>query len=242
MYHPVEIRIAQDHGHGQFKHLPMEMEFAPGETLLSVSPPEKEIVWQIYVVTYGELTPSPPTSDFWFVHWQVGVKKHTVPLLHSVTDFPYPMWAPCTQSNPHWLEAHNETGATQTIDAQFYLVTFDRNEEWARWMSDLILLGYRFGVGDEILKAVGLGRSEFGEILVDREDYLVKQYGLVGKLGTSERLKILVESVQELIDLIKRLPELVREAPEVPEVPQEEAFEALQKMPDPDNVKDPSNG
>ena len=228
MYHPIEVRVAQDHGHGEFRSFPLEMPFAPGTTLFSVSPPEKAKVWEIYVVTYGEITPSPPTSDFWFEHWQVGVKRHTTPFVHSLMDFPNPMWAPCTQASPHRIEAHNETGAVQTVDVQFYLITFDRDEDWGKWMADLILLGHRLGVGTDILKAVGLSPLEFEGILSDRRDVLIEEY----PFAVNVQLKVLVEGVHRLIALIERLPEV--RVPEVPEaIPEAEVEEALQRRPDP---------
>lgn len=208
MYQPPEIRLAINSGLGRFKEYPLQATFAVGQTDLNITPPSADIIWQVFVVNYGELDPSAPTSNFYFVQKQIEVKEHNVPMVHSVMDFPYPVWMLCTQSNPLVLEAHNNTGAQQTLDIAYYLVTFDNKKDWAKWISDLISLGFNMGLSDSILNAVGLTLSDFNEVLAGRSDYWITRHGLAGPLGAYYRLDQVVSRLDRLIQLLEALPDL----------------------------------
>ncbi len=234
MYQPQEVRIAINTRMGRFKQYPVETTFAPGQTDISIAPPTADIVWQIFVVNYGELTPGPPTSNFYFVQRQVEVKEHNVPMVHSVLDSPYPLWVLCTQSNPLSLEAHNNTGVNQTLDIAYYLVTFDRNTEWAKWISDLMLLGFQIGIDDDILAAVALSSVEFTEILEARQGYWIDRHGLAGPLGAYYRLDQVVSRLDRLISLLELLPGIQEQLPPAPETPEASLLKVL-KHPDPED-------
>jgi len=176
-YIPDEIKIALDGYYADFKHEPLEIDIPPGDPAATVTfePAKKNIIWQIYVMLFGELTPAGPTSDVWFKHWQVGVKPHKDPMVHSILDFPYPMWANCNKGNPHYIELHNLTDETQTVDLQIYMAVFSKPRDYAEWFSDLILMGKRYSVGREILKLTGMDVAEFEEVYEERKKELLRK-------------------------------------------------------------------
>jgi len=176
-YIPDEIKIAIDGRYAEFQHEPFSIDMPPGDPAFTAhfGPKERDRVWQMYVMTFGDITPVGPTQDVWFRHWQIGVREHNDPMDHSLLDFPYPMWAPATKNNPHYIEVHNLTGDVQNVDLQVYFAFFYSKEDYARWMADLILLGYRLDVGHDFLRTAGMSRKEFESIYEDQRDKMVKK-------------------------------------------------------------------
>lgn len=168
VFAPLEIRIAFDHGHAGFKHEPLELTIAPGMTLLTFAPSKPELVWQYYLWTFGNVTPIGPTSAVYFVHWQEGVKGHVDPLVHSLLDFEYSIWANSTMANPHYVRIFNLTGAPQTLDLQLWMAEFPNRTAYLKWYCDLIIAGLRNNIGDVLLQIMKVTRPEFETILEDR--------------------------------------------------------------------------
>jgi len=165
---PLELRIAFDRGYALFKHEPLEMQIPPGTFTIMFAPSDPDVIWQYYLWTFGQVSPAGPTSRLYFYHWQEGVKKHADPMVHSLIDFEYKIWAWSSKANPHYIEVHNETGEIQTVDMQFWMGVFPNPRTYAYWYADLILLGLRNDVGDYILKACKMSREEFEKILEER--------------------------------------------------------------------------
>ena len=182
---PLEIRIAFDQGYAMYKHEPIvDFQVAPGTTLISFAPAEAAVVWQFYVWTFGEVDPAGPTSQLYFIHWQEGVKRHTDYMVHSLLDFEYPIWAVSTQANPHYLEMHNETGVTQTIDLQLHMAVFPNPSAYIDWYCDLILMGLRNDISDYLLTIMNISRDDFERRLNRRRETvcLSKLESLVARL------------------------------------------------------------
>jgi len=173
---PLEIRIAFDHGHAQFRHEPLEIPIPPGapSMLISFAPVRPALIWQYYLWTFGAVVPAGPTSKLYFKHWQEGVVRHDDPMVHSLLDFEYPVWANATLTNPHYIECYNLTGQTQTIDLQLWLAEFPTAGAYIDWYCDLIILGLRCDIAGYILKAMELKREEFEERLQTRRKVLQK--------------------------------------------------------------------
>jgi hypothetical protein len=165
---PQEIRVAFDHGHALFKHEPLEFAIPPGTLLISFAPASATLVWQLFLFTFGRVSPAGPTSDLYFTHWQEGVARHDDPMVHSLLDFEYPIWAVSTTANPHYIELHNLTEEVQTLDLQLWMAVFPNRTAYARWYCDLILLGLRNQISDYLLSMIGMSRSDFEALLEER--------------------------------------------------------------------------
>jgi len=148
----------------------LELPFPPGRLLIQFAPTDPGVIWQFYLFTFGQVDPAGPTSKLYFYHWQEGVKRHADPMVHSILDFEYKIWAWSSRANPHFIEAHNETGEVQTVDLQLWMGVFPNRMAYAKWYADLILLGLRNDIGDYILRATGLSREEFERMLKMRRD------------------------------------------------------------------------
>jgi hypothetical protein len=113
-------------------------------------------------------------------------------------------------------------------------VTFDSNKEWARWVSDMILLGFQVGLDDDILSAASLGLSDFNEIITERQGYWINRHGLTGPLGAYYRLEQVVSRLDRLIYLLELLPDIKEQMLPSLETP-EALLEKALKHPDPAN-------
>jgi len=176
-YIPDEIKTAIDGLYGEFKHESFSIDIPPGDPAFTVSvgPKKANEVWQIYAIMFGELSPAGPTTDVWFRHWQTGVFPHSDPMVHSILDYVYPMWAITTSENPHYLELYNTTGEVQTLDLQMYMATFRDAEDYLKWFSELIISGRRFDIDDDYLGAMGVSRRHFEEVYEETKERLLER-------------------------------------------------------------------
>jgi len=190
---PLEIRIAFDQGYATYKHESFaDFQVPPGVVLASIAPAEASVIWQFYLWCFGEVDPAGPTSKVYFIHWQEGVKRHYDHMVHSLLDFEYPIWANCTQANPHYVEMHNETGAVQTMDLQLHMAVFPNPQAYLDWYCDLILLGLRNDISDYLLTVMNTSREDFRRRLARRAEiaYSSKLERLIEQLRPMPRRKV----------------------------------------------------
>jgi len=191
---PLEIRIALDQGYATYKHESFaDFQVPPGVVLASIAPAEASVVWQFFLWCYGEVDPAGPTSQVYFIHWQEGVKRHYDHAVHSLLDFEYPIWANCTQANPHYIEMHNETGAVQTMDLQLHMAVFPNPSAYLDWYSDLVLMGLRNDISDYLLTVMNISRDDFERRLDRRAEtaYMSKLERLIERLRPAPRREVI---------------------------------------------------
>ena len=190
---PLEIRIAFDQGYATYKHESFaDFPVPPGVVLASLAPAEASVIWQFFVWCFGEVEPAGPTSKLYFIHWQEGVKRHYDHAVHSLLDFEYPIWANCTQANPHYIEMHNETGEIQTMDLQLHMAVFPNPSAYLDWYCDLILLGLRNDISDYLLTVMNTTREDFRRRLTRRAEiaYSSKLERLIEQLRPMPRREV----------------------------------------------------